>query len=192
MRTRSGPQTASHGLVFVVYVGDEAGAIPSRPRRRARTAKPRHYRPEIHISFSTKVDQAARGRPLVITSDNRCGRLVIKSDNKTAGRHPLPCHDLDHRGIAKPSPRRKKVVSRGRDYRIYGLDAYKRSLMAGITQADNASRGGGEVTCRGKTGRLPADIHPLPWSMHGTPLLYIICIIRHSPDTPDYTLHPMP
>lgn len=125
-RTRSGPQTASHGLPLVCHrprpkrgtaraprttraailkTGKAtAGAIPSRPRRRARTAKPRHYRPEIHISFSTKVDQAARGRPLVITSDNRCGRLVIKSDNKTAGRHPLPCHDLDHRRIAGISP----------------------------------------------------------------------------------------
>lgn len=72
----------------------------------------------------------------------------------------------------------------GRDYRIYGLDAYKRSLMAGITQADNVSRGGGEVTCRGKTGRLPADIQIWGQTIHRTPLLYIICIIRHSTYTP--------
>lgn len=112
-RTRSGRQTASHGLVFVVYVGDEAGAIPSPPRRRARPAIPRHTKTEIHISFSTKVDQAARGRPLVITSDNRGGQLVIKSDNRTAGRYPLHRHDLDHRGIAKPSPRREKGRIKG-------------------------------------------------------------------------------
>lgn len=113
-RARSGPQAASHGLVFVVYVGDEAGAIPSPPRRRARTAKPRHYRPEIHHRrFRPRLTKQLEADRLLSHLTTGGGRLVIESDNRTAGRYPLHRLDLDHRGIANASPRREKRSYQG-------------------------------------------------------------------------------